>query len=480
MLTLAPAPHALNGQLVTLADGSQLLWQPMTGRHLRIDDETPLASPPAALRHRLDALGFTDSPSQANIPARSRWALLFPGTDGATLWHPCPLARGAGGFPFAEMKLDAEDVTLWRSCDGRRDLTALAEATGLTASDIASRLARWTDIAVQAVQLRERPIRRREPALMHLVASARPDHTREEHHYAEGATTLATYHEQQITDGSTHFDDRETTFAHAFATPHPALDNLAYGAALGTALRDRLPDGPILEIGPGTGQLCEAFRSVIPDTDYTRLDLSPELLATQAARCPGTRSLQGSATAIPLDDASIAVVLSNEVIADLRASPTAEGWAVTAEPGQALFNTGAFAMMEEVARVLRPGGLAFISEFGGPDELPVETTHLDHPEVSIHFGQVAAVAASAGLQVELLPLDAVLPVDRSAHWLSRPSYEALRARFHSQGRHLQARAYSENTLDLPWPVEGLHWVGVDEPGCAPVLDRVWVLLARKP
>ena len=47
------------------------------------------------------------------------------------------------------------------------------------------------------------------------------------------------------------------------------------------------------------------------------------------------------------------------------------------------------------------------------DELPTETTHLDHPEVSIHFGHLRAVAQGLGLQAELLPLHSLLDIDLS-------------------------------------------------------------------
>lgn len=470
------APEPLQGQLLHVGE-HRVLWQPDTGRHIRVHARTPLSDPPPPLAARLAALGFTGAPTVA-IPARSRWALLLP--ESHRLWHACPLDRGPGGYPFAARHLDDLDVAIWRACDGTTSIAAIAAALGETEDTVRARMRPWMDARVQAMQLREWPVRPTEPALAHLVAPPRPRHARESHHYEEGATDLLGYHTTQITDGSTHFDDRETTFAHAFAIPHPALAGRTYGEALRAALPAagiRL-HGTVLEVGPGTGAVCEAMWTAAER--YLRLDLSPELLAVQAARCPSTTSVLGSATAMPLEEGTVDVVIANEMIADLRAAPTPEGFEVQAEPGQGLFNTGAFAMVAEVARVLKPGGGAFISEFGDPSELPEETTHLDHPEVSIHFGQVAEQAERHGLRASIVSLGDFLAVDRSATWLARPSFEALRALVHAEGGHLEARAYTPLSLELPEPVEGLWWAPVTEPGAAPVLDRLWAVLLRKP
>ena len=63
---------------------------------------------------------------------------------------------------------------------------------------------------------------------------------------------------------------------------------------------------------------------------------------------------------------------------------------------------------------------------------------------------------------------------------ARHSYEALRARMRAEGRTLQARAWSPETLPLPWPVEGLHWVPLTDPGPGPLPTRFQALLLRAP
>ena len=149
-------------------------------------------------------------------------------------------------------------------------------------------------------------------------------------------------------------------------------------------------------------------------------------------------------------------------------------------PGQTVFNLGAFEMVREVARVLRPGGRAYLSEFGGPEEHPTETAQLDHPEVSIHFGQVAEAAVAQGLVATLCPLADLLGVDREARWLSRPSYEAIRAWFASRGEPLAARAYHPGALPEGHGFDDVWWVSVGKDGPGPRLDRLWCVLLEKP
>jgi len=132
-----------------------------------------------------------------------------------------------------------------------------------------------------------------------------------------------------------------------------------------------------------------------------------------------------------------------------------------------VFNLGAFEMVREVARVLRPGGRAYVSEFGGPEEHPTETAQLDHPEVSIHFGQVAEAAVAQGLVATLCPLADLLGVDREARWLSRPSYEAIRAWFASRGEPLAARAYHPGALPEGHGFDDVWWVSVGKDGPGP-------------
>ena len=463
-----------------------------------------------AVATRLDGLSMLRESAPPALetlrPARSRRVLLLPAVP--ALWMPLPTVRTPGGFAYAERRLSPAEVALWRACNGSRTVVEVARKAKTSTAAALAFFADLTDADVQALQLRPRPTRARDPSLLHLVAAERPANTRHQHQHGPGGeTTLEHWHRHSITDGSRHFDDRETTIAHAFAIPHPGLAGERYGERLHRVLDERglLPsdDGVTLEIGPGDGELGQVWleRAAAvgrPRGELVRLDASPELLATQRARMPGTREILGSATAIPLPDGVVRLVLCNEVIADLSAvpydaeapdppeGPAAEvaqrlvDYRIAPLPGRCAYNLGAWKLVEELSRVMTPGGVAVLTEFGGIDEIPRETEQLDHPEVSIHFGHLCAVARALSMSVSCVPLAEFLRADLSASWLSRHSHEALRARMRAEGRHLPARAWTEQTLSLPWPVEGLEWVPLSDEGPGPLMTRFMALVLVKP
>ena len=180
--------------------------------------------------------------------------------------------------------------------------------------------------------------------------------------------------------------------------------------------------------------------------------------------------------------------MSNEVIADLPAVHATDPavaervtrYGLAPLPEGAWYNLGAWQLVEEGARLLKPGGAMVLTEFGAEDELPTETTHLDHPEVSIHFGHLRAVAQGLGLQAELLPLHTLLDIDLHARWLSRASFEGMRALHRAEGLHLEARAWTTASVPKPTEVLGLDDVPITSDGAAPVVSRIVALVARKP
>ena len=494
--------------------GQPVLWHDLTGRHLSLSSEaledlrhwTPQLAPPHALRglvNRLRELHLLREQRALDlsemIPIHSRLPLLLPTIP--ALWLPDPSVPRQGGYRYVERRLSSQHLWIWRAINGARTVHQVAERAGATLEETLAFLASLTASAVQALQLRDRPASLRDPSLKHLLCphgrGLRPGHVWGEW----GETTLGRWHGEEITDGAHHFDDRETTVAHAFGLAHPGLGGQRYGARLRGVLEERgFPvRGEVLEIGPGDGELAEAWMEAGGEAArYTRLDASPEFLRVQRARVPATRELLGSATALPFADRSVDLVICNEVIADLAAVPWAPDAPAAARntpvaeleerirryridplPGRSFYNLGAWRLIEELARVLAPGGGAFLSEFGTVDEAPEETVHLDHPEVSIHFGHLAAVARAHGLMVQLEPLADLLGFDLRARQLARHSYEALRARFRAEGRALPARAWSPDNLSLPWPVEGLFWNTLDDFGPGPVLTRFYALTLRR-
>jgi SAM-dependent methyltransferase len=228
------------------------------------------------------------------------------------------------------------------------------------------------------------------------------------------------HHRKDKLSARRRFDEVECTISHLLRFPHPALRGRRYGEALlqGVAQRGGRPGrSGVIEIGGGAGHLAEsAWRGDAgPFTQcrWTSIDLSPALLAAQERRLlepsqphgPHQRwsGVRADAVQLPLRDASIdGLLLANEVIADLAASF-----------GK---NTGALQLVQELARVLAPGGMAVLTEFGG--DFPPGSVRLlaalgqgEHVEWSIDFRDLRAAAGELGLSLEELPLHELLEAD---------------------------------------------------------------------
>ena len=229
------------------------------------------------------------------------------------------------------------------------------------------------------------------------------------------------------------FDEVECTVSHLLRLPHPALQGRRYGEALlqGIAARG-IAAGHVLEIGGGAGHVAEAAwrgdAGPFTQARWTSLDLSPALLAAQRRRVTEPSQPRGAhqrwsglradALDLPLRARSFAgLVLANEVIADL---PVDDGR-----------NTGAVRLVQELSRVLAPGGAAVLTEFGGdftpgPVRLLAAFGDGEHVEWSIDFRQLRAAAADCGLTFTELPLHELLGADLSVRCASYTDLWRLR------------------------------------------------------
>jgi SAM-dependent methyltransferase len=216
------------------------------------------------------------------------------------------------------------------------------------------------------------------------------------------------------------FDEVECTISHLLRFPHPALGGRRYGEALFQAIAARgiLPGrSGVVEIGGGAGHVAEAvFRGDAgPFTGcrWTSVELSPALIAAQRRRVqepsqprgahPRWSGVRADAVSLPVRSASLdGLLLANEVIADLAV-----------ENGR---NAGALQLVQEISRVLAPGGAAVLTEFGGdfapgPLRLLAAFGQGEHVEWSIDFRELRAAGADAGLAVEDLPLHELISAD---------------------------------------------------------------------
>ena len=120
-------------------------------------------------------------------------------------------------------------------------------------------------------------------------------------------------------------------------------------------------------------------------------------------------------------------------------------------PDPFYLNVGAMELVAKVAQTLAPGGTAYLSEFGEMSRWPVLSTHLDHPELSIHFGHLAAVARAEGLSDEFVFVMDLVDMARDVEGLrtTRSYFRALTGLLDARGVTLEKRGYTRemfNTL----------------------------------
>ncbi len=452
-------------------------------------------------------------------------------------------------------RLGRIESRFFKACEGEKSVAEIVEKLAKdapqgedAAAEVADRvhrlLFRLTHSDRQVLKLAERPLftylQFTPPYLRSTVPFPRieegDDAEPTERTSADEVVDLGAYHRRRIADAHQQFDIEETTLSHMFREPHPAFGGRTYGgafadealargalahagtgtAAAGTGTERRLE---AVEVGGGVGffglcflrRLDELAPAVARRLRYTIVDLSRVLqdsqrLLNSALGAGRVRYVLANASrSLPFADASLDLVISNEVIADLETvrlrraeieghgkararGAVAEAYALVrrhalpVEDAPEVFwlNFGALRLVEELGRVLRPGGAAFLVEFGGEDRYPVESTHLDHSEFSIHFGHVRHVAARAGLEVEIVDVLDFLKANGRVRVLSttRSSFEALRSLLQRRGVQFQKLAYTDeqwkaligDRLDLA----GLH--GAD---FKPVAHRALGLAPRE-
>lgn len=277
-----------------------------------------------------------------------------------------------------------------------------------------------------------------------------PYHFPYQNHLRTASATAPTgYYEGLDIDGLWNFDWIETTVAHSFREPNAMLGGQPFGAAFLSAVsshKDVSGDAEILEVGGGSGQLAKALITHLPDEqkiNYTLQDLSPKLLARQKQTLKGLGAISfhcaNAEESLPKQDA-YDLIISNEVIADLSMAD--------AGPGQKT-PEGCMAFIRNVVQALKPGGKAFITEFGNLASGNDCVHHLNHTEHSIHFGALIDFAESLNARAHAIPMAEFLGADSTTPLLcgQQEKYLTLRTMLRDVGHDLDFRAYDQSEFD---------------------------------
>ncbi len=388
-------------------------------------------------------------------PIRGPWILVHEDTVGY-------VARSTDRVVLE--KLGAFERRVLGLCDGAHTIGEIGHEVGSAAREV---VFRFTSSERQVLKLLEKPARdyRKLPPY---AESTMPFAPFQRAKTEVGVASTRDYHKDEIASAEDQFDVRETTLSHAFREPHPALGGSTYAARFLRALEEQgllsEKTKTVVEVGGGAGWFAKGALAELAgrDLEWTICDLAPELQRSQRSKTggdPRVRLVRGDAARLPLRAGSVELLVANEMIADLETVKLTKesarslgahfGLALDDAPEDAWLNVGALAFLGEVARVLAPGGAAAITEFGELDRWPVESTHLDHREFSIHFGHMRKAAEHLGLEArvevvpDLLELDPETPVLAT----NRSFFRVLRALLHEKGVLLEKLAYTRPAFE---------------------------------
>jgi ubiquinone/menaquinone biosynthesis C-methylase UbiE len=383
--------------------------------------------------------------------------------------------KGAHGeIDFDVVRLEGAAAEIWKNCTGRRSLREIFDELSIPEGDGLKILAVWTSLESQMARLISQPateIKQPPPQLIYkapflLQKTAATPHAEDVHRY----------HLETIKDGTVQFDRIESTVSHLYRRPHPILDGRSYGQAFLKNLREEKEVEPgcvMLEVGGGMGSVSADIMAGLKkegtSVEYVIYDLSPELIRSQqkmhSEKDVQARHILGNGEFLALKDESVDIALSNEVVADFS-TPEVKTSEVqdflfdreipmTKEffnhyndaPESVRVNLGAFQLLKELMRVLKPGGLAVITEFGYQDRLPFRAGHLDHAEYSIQFSQMISVAAALGFNLYLTDAFDFLGFRSDVSLITAFSYQAAYRIMEHLGVYLPNMTYTAEMLE---------------------------------
>lgn len=429
----------------------------------------------------------------AFVPIKGKWNVWQRRDDRLTLW------TAWGDKPVQQIFLDADETKMWDAFDGNKRMIELRHHHDN--DKLLALVRKLVHSDVQALKLSVMPwsVYAKRPAMAPAYLASTMPYARwtvgdkvpgrREGFAGEPRGSMTTispadYYKHDVEDADAQFDHQETTLSHLLRVPHPALRGRTYGQALADALiaKGAVPDAKVrvLEIGAGLGYVAKdviaRLQAAGREVAYTIVELAPALATAQRDRIGGAATWKlGDVLEVELPDASFDLILSNEMVGDLPArslsradlglepdqgvvdkeklrtiSPVAAELGVMLDdaPEPLYLMTGAFELVARIGAWLAPGGTAVVTEFGDLAAWPKLSTHLDHPELSTHFGQLQQIARGAGLEASIEFVIDLLDFDRDQQGLAttRSHFRALRALAADAGVELDKLGYTPELL----------------------------------
>jgi len=416
----------------------------------------------------------------AFVPLKAKWNVWQRREDRLTLW------TAWGDRPVQQIFLDPEETAIWDAFTGEKRLIEMRHHHDN--AKLLNLVRKLTHSDVQALKLSMMPwsLYAKRPSLAPAYLASTMPYTRwQPGTPVPAAPSLTEYHVHDVANANEQFDHQETTLSHLLRVKHPALANRTYGEALVDVLlaRKLVPEGRVrvLEIGAGLGYVArhaiDRLRAANRTVEYTIVELAPALADAQKKLLGDTATwVMGDALGVTLPEGGFDLVLCNEMVGDLPAlqlsrvdiglsidgtgtadvervriqSPLAAETHLRLDdaPEPFYLQTGAYELVAKIARWLAPGGTAVVTEFGDTNAWPRLSTHLDHPELSTHFGHLQQVARQSGTTAEIEFVIDLLDFDRDQRGLAttRSQFRALRALAADAGVDLAKIGYTPELL----------------------------------
>jgi ubiquinone/menaquinone biosynthesis C-methylase UbiE len=340
----------------------------------------------------------------------------------------------------------------------------------------------------------------------------------------EGEEHLEEFHHHELTETAQddgHFDLIETTVSHLFREPNAALNGLTYGRLLMQQLRKLGWFNPkpkiLLEVGGGLGYVArDMAKELLPferqSIKYISLDITHPFLKLQTKRAKeggwsgiGTRA---NGEQLPFMDNSVDLVIDNENMADmtpvkLTKKELTTGTGDTEQhqkaldwirrlrlpieanaPDDVIFNLGPIRFVAELWRVLKPGGRAFMTEFGIEEGWPAPVKLPGHTEYEVQYSHLRQAVRWLGFQERYLSLPQFLAIKPDTKVLCTGAAYTIQRFCQAMNKPFTVRAYTELELaqtlgDMLPRLQGMHYHDVADPAWFGLIDFK-VLLLEKP